>query len=295
MGFNGTDEYVDVPYLAALNPAQVTVEAWAYPTGGQGTYRSIVTSRDYAPGNARGYILYASSANTWQLWLGNGDWTVVYGPPIVLNQWTHLVGTYDGTTARLYVNGALAAFSTTTYLQNALRPLRIASGATDKTSPHTTCWTRRRGRRLRQRALRCPRAGALRGRRTESVELVAEELDVIGERLAHEVDRLRGVVLLVARVRRRLVESGKARVYSDRGADLAEVLVETLVLPDERHELLSVVSEQELLLQVDVLRAAPADVVVEGLQPEYVRLSGASPRTYAAVRGRLMTVSSANP
>jgi PKD repeat protein len=135
VGFNGSNEYVNVPYQAALNPAQVTVEAWAYPTGGQGTYRSIVTSRDYAPGNARGFILYASSANTWQFWLGNGDWTVVYGPPIVLNQWTHLVGTYDGTTARLYVNGVLGAFSTTTYLQNAVRPLRIASGATDKTSP----------------------------------------------------------------------------------------------------------------------------------------------------------------
>ena len=31
----------------------------------------------------------------------------MYGPPVALNQWTHLVGTYDGTTARLYVNGAL--------------------------------------------------------------------------------------------------------------------------------------------------------------------------------------------
>ena len=135
-GFNGTDEYVSVPYTAALNPAQVTVEAWAYPTGGQGTFRSVVTSRDYAPGNARGYILYASSANTWQLWLGNGDWVVVYGPAIVLNQWTHLVGTYDGTTARLYVNGALAASSGASgFLQNAVRPLRIASGATDKTAP----------------------------------------------------------------------------------------------------------------------------------------------------------------
>ena len=74
VGFNGTDEYVTVPYAAALNPAQVTVEAWAYPTGGQGTFRSVVTSRDYAPGNARGYILYASAANTWQFWPGNGGW-----------------------------------------------------------------------------------------------------------------------------------------------------------------------------------------------------------------------------
>jgi glucose/arabinose dehydrogenase len=136
VGFNGTDEYVTVPYAAALNPAQVTVEAWAYPTGGQGTFRSVVTSRDYAPGNARGYILYASSANTWQFWLGNGDWAVVFGPPIVLNQWTHLVGTYDGSTARLYVNGALAASAGASgFLQNTVRPLRIASGATDKTAP----------------------------------------------------------------------------------------------------------------------------------------------------------------
>jgi hypothetical protein len=135
VGFDGTNEYVNVPYSAALNPAAFTVEAWAYVTGGQGTFRSLVTSRDYSPGNARGYILYAGNDNNWQLWTGNGSWTVVTGPAVVLNTWTHVVGTYDGSTARLYVNGALAASSGAGYLQNAARPLRIATGATDLTQP----------------------------------------------------------------------------------------------------------------------------------------------------------------
>ena len=131
VSFNGVDEYVNVPYLAALNPSAFTIEAWAYPTGGQGTFRSIVTSRDYAPGAAKGYVLYAAPDNTWQLWTGAGGWNVVYGPSIVLNQWTHLVGTYDGTTLRLYVNGALVSSNTVTYTPNTTRPLRVAAGRTE--------------------------------------------------------------------------------------------------------------------------------------------------------------------
>jgi hypothetical protein len=134
VGFNGTSQYVNVPYAAALNPAQFTVEAWAYVTGGQGTYRSIVTSRNYSTNNARGYVIYAAQDNTWQLWDGAGaGWGIVYGPPVTLNQWTHLVGTYDGTSLRFYVNGTLIGTTPAGYVQNTDRPLWIATGRTETT------------------------------------------------------------------------------------------------------------------------------------------------------------------
>jgi PKD repeat protein/glucose/arabinose dehydrogenase len=136
VGFNGSSQYVNVPYVAALNPAQFTLEGWAFITGGQGTHRSLVTSRNYSTNNARGYVIYAAADNTWQFWNGVGSgWSIAYGPPVTLNQWTHLVGTYDGTTMRLYVNGALVASTAAGHLQNTQRPLRIATGATEKASP----------------------------------------------------------------------------------------------------------------------------------------------------------------
>jgi PKD repeat protein/glucose/arabinose dehydrogenase len=134
VGFDGVSEHVQVPYAAGLNPATFTVEAWAYVTGGQGRFRAVVSNRDYATGNARGFILYAAPDNTWQFWIGNGgaDWARAYGPAVALNTWTHLVGTYDGTTMRFYVNGVLAATTTSTYGVNTARPLRIGAGANER-------------------------------------------------------------------------------------------------------------------------------------------------------------------
>ena len=178
VSFNGVDEHVNVPYLAALNPTSFTVEAWAYPTGGQGTFRSIVTSRDYAPGAAKGYVLYAAPDNTWQLWTGSGGWNVVYGPSIVLNQWTHLVGTYNGTTLSLYVNGVLVSSNAVSYTQNTTRPLRIAAGRSETRPPATSCpdaWTRSpcTARPCRRRGCRritrpAPDPGAAASRRSRS-------------------------------------------------------------------------------------------------------------------------------
>ena len=40
-------------------------EAWAKPTGGAGTFRTVLASRDLSATVARGYVLYAGSDNNW--------------------------------------------------------------------------------------------------------------------------------------------------------------------------------------------------------------------------------------
>ncbi|NQT53666.1 LamG domain-containing protein, partial [bacterium] len=130
--FDGTNDKIDVPYSAALNPASFSFECWARITPGSGTgHRSPMTSRDDAP--QEGYIFYAQGGS-WQYWTGPG-WNNVQAPAgsAFEGTWHHLVGTYDSGTneKKLYVNGQLAGATTTTVNPNDTRPLRIGAGGTD--------------------------------------------------------------------------------------------------------------------------------------------------------------------
>jgi hypothetical protein len=127
VSFDGTNDRTDVAYVAGLNPDKFTVEAWARPTGGAGTNRGVVGSYHEVSG-VFGYGIWAASDNTWKLYVGNGSArTTVTGPAVTLNAWTHLVGTYDGTNARLYVNGNLAATVAVSYARNTTAALGIGA------------------------------------------------------------------------------------------------------------------------------------------------------------------------
>jgi hypothetical protein len=133
LDFNGADEYAEVPYAAALNPAVFTVSLWARVDGGQGTFRSPITSRNNLSGLS-GYIIYAGSDDTWQFWTGNGSglWSnLSSGASVVVGEWVHLAAVYDGAAMHFYVDGELTGSRTSTFTANTVRPLRIGAGVTE--------------------------------------------------------------------------------------------------------------------------------------------------------------------
>jgi hypothetical protein len=106
--FDGT-VHVQVPDSTALRPAQLTVEAWVFPTAGPGF-------------GLQGILARGSSTNeddTWYLGLLNNKpqfWShrqvLLEGPfAIPRDAWTHLAITFDGSIKRLYVSGAEVASS----------------------------------------------------------------------------------------------------------------------------------------------------------------------------------------
>ncbi|WP_071187587.1 LamG-like jellyroll fold domain-containing protein [Trichormus sp. NMC-1] len=130
--FDGKDDYVEVPYSQSLNANVLTVSAWVKVSGGQGSFRSVITCRDASP-LSKGYIIYAGDNNKWQAWVGNNTqaWEIVAGSDVILNTWTHITSTFDGKQLKLYVNGTEVGSKNVVYTLNTRCPLRIGAGFTE--------------------------------------------------------------------------------------------------------------------------------------------------------------------
>jgi CubicO group peptidase (beta-lactamase class C family) len=115
LSFDGQNDIATIPNSATLSPtAQITVEAWIKPT-------TIANNnnQDRVVSKAGSYELTISTGDTgcgfgtqgtvqWRMTIGGVD-ARICGAQLTQGDWHHVAGTYDGSTATLYVDGARVA------------------------------------------------------------------------------------------------------------------------------------------------------------------------------------------
>jgi uncharacterized protein (TIGR03382 family) len=135
-----------VPHQPALNPvtsSPFTVEFWARPTASDNDDSPV--SNRVASGDRSGWVFFQRAAGTgWNFRMysgaGSGLGFDLTGGASNLDEWSHVVATWNGTNALLYVNGALADETNdpaASGVYNASTAANLVVAATDTGSPYT--------------------------------------------------------------------------------------------------------------------------------------------------------------
>ncbi len=108
LSFDGIDDYVN---CGRINPNTFTITAWVNPAWDSvlSTGQAFVSDLDEVL--YKGFELHAYVDKRPVITIRNGNsWEDVIGPTAIPDsQWTHLAATFDGSTAKIYMNGILQA------------------------------------------------------------------------------------------------------------------------------------------------------------------------------------------
>ncbi len=124
--FDGVNDYVVAASTASLSMTRaVSIELWAKRAkAGRQVLLGKPGTRQFKLDN---YALWINTADRPQAYFGNGSAFATVSGPVLDTAWHHIVATYDGAVARIYLDGAPAASSATALTMKAnTSPLNLA-------------------------------------------------------------------------------------------------------------------------------------------------------------------------
>jgi hypothetical protein len=134
LNFDGTNDLITIPRNTNLDLSNnlFTIEYWAKPTAVDNAFHWVI-SKD-ASNSDLDYLSGLNSDNKWRFVFKNFAFDLSSTTTAVSGTWYHVACTYDGTTARLYINGiqeasATVAVGSVSNASNILLGARTASGA----------------------------------------------------------------------------------------------------------------------------------------------------------------------
>lgn len=108
LDFNGTGIYVEAP-VQKPKPTRITVGGWYYIVAVNGDYQRIIGTDTDPIGTWAGFRL-DTSAGTPRFFVGintGSSGGITSSTTFSTKKWYHVVGTYDGATLQIYINGKL--------------------------------------------------------------------------------------------------------------------------------------------------------------------------------------------
>ncbi|MCC6223272.1 MAG: hypothetical protein IT201_07230, partial [Thermoleophilia bacterium] len=107
---DGVNDYADLGAVASVaGTAPFTLEAWVRPSSVSSSYRRLLSGEWTQGGQRQGILLQLNETYgfTLQRWVNGAGRGASSKTTIGPGTWYHVIGTYDGTTLRIYVNGSL--------------------------------------------------------------------------------------------------------------------------------------------------------------------------------------------
>jgi hypothetical protein len=108
ISFDGINDYINLgnPPLLTITENSVTLESWINYNLSQQDWKGIIYK---ANGNSSGYQLFIDSSERVSVGIVTSNGLVRPNAGFILptDTWHHIVGSYDGTNIRIYVNGIL--------------------------------------------------------------------------------------------------------------------------------------------------------------------------------------------